>query len=49
MAALKRGELVRLVAEVEAGRMRSEDLQAAIDQCDSTHRILNFVRLILGK
>ncbi len=32
LAALKRGELVQLLAQVDAGRLDMADLEAAIDQ-----------------
>lgn len=46
--ALERGDLVRMLAEVECGRITPEQMVAAIDEYDRRHWTRRLFRFLFG-
>jgi hypothetical protein len=49
LEALERGELVRLLAEADAGRLDPRDLEAALDRYEQKHWFRRFFATLLGR
>jgi hypothetical protein len=49
LEALERGELIRVLAEVDAGRLDSRDLEAALDQYERKHWLRRAFAALLGR